>query len=306
MVKLLAELHGGVVAAESAVGEGSCFTVWLPLRAPEEGTLASAKGAATHRVEPLAGARTALVVEDDLKSADLIRVQLEAEGFEVLHADSAEAALALAVQQPLALITLDIMLPNMDGWEFLSRLKEVPALSRIPVVIISIVADRNKGFALGAAAVMQKPISRQELYESLVDLGLFPASQGRALRVLVVDDDPAAVETIAVHIRGLASTVLRSYGGREAIEAARRELPDLIVLDLIMPEVNGFDVVEALKLHPDTARIPILVVTGMRITDEERARLSGSVTAIMEKADFDRDRFTTEIRRAMAGRQLVA
>ena len=107
----------------------------------------------------------ALVVEDDFKSADLIRVQLEAEGFEVLHAVSAEDALVLAVRQPLSLITLDIMLPGMDGWDFLTRLKQMPLLTRIPVVIISIVADRNKGFALGAAAVMQKPISRQELYE---------------------------------------------------------------------------------------------------------------------------------------------
>ena len=156
------------------------------------------------------------------------------------------------MQQPLSLITLDIMLPNMDGWEFLSRLKQVPALARIPVVIISIVADRNKGFALGAAAVMQKPISRQELYESLVDLGLFPVSQGQTLKVLVVDDDPKAVELIAVRILGLASTVLRAYGGREAIDTARRELPDLIVLDLMMPDVNGFDVVEALKLNIPT------------------------------------------------------
>ena len=129
-------------------------------------TSVKAPAAPSHRGAP--GARTALVVEDDFKSADLIRVQLEAEGFKVLHAASAEAALALAVQQPLSLITLDIMLPNMDGWEFLGRIKQVPALARIPVVIISIVADRNKGFALGAAAVMQKPISRQELYESLV------------------------------------------------------------------------------------------------------------------------------------------
>ena len=142
-------------------------------------TLAPAKTPVVPAPEPLPGARTALVVEDDFKSADLIRVQLEAEGFTVLHAASAEAALVLAVQQPLSLITLDIMLPNMDGWEFLSRIKQVPALRRIPVVIISIVADRNKGFALGAAAVMQKPISRQELYESLVDLGLFPARDGQ-------------------------------------------------------------------------------------------------------------------------------
>ena len=119
------------------------------------------------------------------------------------------------------------MLPNMDGWEFLSRIKQVPELRRIPVVIISIVPDRNKGFSLGAAAVMQKPISRQELYESLVDLHLFPLEQNHSLKVLIVDDDPKAVELIAVRIMGLASTVpslRRTRGDRQL----RGELPDLL------------------------------------------------------------------------------
>ena len=218
------------------------------------------------------GTRTALVVEDDLKAAELIGLQLEAEGFQVLHAASAEAALLIVAQQPLSLITLDIMLPNMDGWELLGRLKQVKALKRIPVLIISIVADRNKGFALGAAAVMQKPISRQELYDSLVDLSLFPLSQNQTLKVLVVDDDPKSVELISLNITGLASTILRAYGGREAIDVAQRELPDLIVLDLMMPEVNGFDVVEALHEDPDTTRIPILVVTAKQISAEDRAQ----------------------------------
>jgi CheY-like chemotaxis protein len=206
----------------------------------------------------------------------------------------------------LSLITLDIFLPNMDGWEFLAHIKQVPELSLVPVVIISIVADRTRGFALGAAAVMQKPISRQELYESLVDLGLFPVSQGSSLKILVVDDDPKAVELIAVRILGFASTVLRAYGGREAIDAARRELPDLIVLDLMMPDVSGFDVVEALRLDPATAGIPILVVTAKRITSEDRTKLNGYVSTIMEKSEFNRDRFTAEVRRAMSGRRLVA
>ena len=306
LVKLLVELHGGTVAVESAVGEGTRFTVWLPFRAPEEDALTSAKAPAARVSEAVTGAPTALVVEDDLKSAELIRVQLEAEGFRVLHATSAEAALALAVQQPLALITLDIMLPTMDGWEFLSRLKQVSALSCIPVVIISIVADRNKGFALGAAAVMQKPISRKELYDSLVELGLLPISQGQTLKVLVVDDDPKAVELVAARIQDLASSVVRAYGGGEAIEAARRELPDLIVLDLMMPDVNGFDVVEALRERAETARIPVIVVTAKRITAEDRAKLNGYVATIMEKAEFDRDRFTAEVRRAMSGRHAVS
>jgi CheY-like chemotaxis protein len=306
MVKLLAELHGGAVAVQSAVEEGSCFMVWLPLRAAEqEAAVAAPKAPSSPHVSARPGVATALVVEDDFKSAELVRLQLESEGFKVLHAASAEAALVIALQQPLSLITLDILLPNMDGWELLERIKKVPALTRIPVVIISIVADRNKGFALGAAAIMQKPISRQELYESLVELGLFPVSPGRSLKVLVVDDDPKAVELIAVRILGLASTVLRAYGGQEAIDTARREVPDLIVLDLMMPDVSGFDVVEALRRPPETAGIPILIVTAKELSSEDRNQLNGFVTAIMSKTEFDRDRFKTEVRRAVWGRHVV-
>jgi PAS domain S-box-containing protein len=306
MVKLLAELHGGAVAVASEVGHGSRFTVWLPLRiADEDGHIATRVTTALS-MAAIPGARTALVVENDYKAADLIRVQLEAEGFTVVHAATAEAALTLAVEQPLSLITLDILLPNMDGWELLGRLKQVPELAQIPVLIISIVADRNKGFALGAAAVMQKPISRQELYQSLVSLGLFPLSQGQSLKVLIVDDDPTAVELVAVRMHDLASTVLRAYGGLEAIESAQRELPDLMVLDLMMPHVNGFDVVAALGAHADTARIPILIVTAKQIDAADRMRLTGSVRAIIEKGDFDDNQFAAEVRRAMSGRSVVA
>ncbi|MES2180091.1 MAG: response regulator [Gemmatimonadota bacterium] len=249
------------------------------------------------------GIRTALVIEDDDNSAELIRVQLEAEGFRVLHAASAEAAMLLATQEAISLITLDIMLPNMDGWEFLTHIKKVPALAHIPVVIISIVADRTKGFALGAAAVMQKPLSRKDLTGSLEELGMFPVSNGETLKVLVVDDDARTVELIAAHIEEMQGTVLRAFGGRAAIEIARRECPDLIVLDLMMPEVNGFDVVDALHGDPRTADIPIVVVTGHQISGLDRSRLNGSVASIVEKGQFGRDRFATEVRRATSRRR---
>ena len=300
MVKLLAELHGGSVAVESISGKGSVFTVWLPVRT-------ATMNVSRTRSEPIEigvdrhDAPTALVVEDDPKSAELIQVQLEAHGFNVIHAASAEEALQLIGTQPLQLITLDIMLPNMDGWGFLAKLKKLPELARIPVVIISIVADRSKGFALGAAAVMEKPMSRQELYEALVVLGLFPIVEGSSLKVLIVDDDPKAVELTAVRFTGLASKIYRAYGGVEAIEIATRELPDLIVLDLVMPEVNGFDVVEALREHLDTARIPILVITAQQITPGDRIRLGENAT-LMEKGELDHDRFLAEVGRAMQGR----
>jgi PAS domain S-box-containing protein len=303
MVKLLADLHGGGVAVESEPGVGSCFTVWLPLRTSsvQETAITTAVP-----IEVLPGERLALIVEDDAKAADLIRLQLEAEGFKVMHSPSAEDALAIAAEQPVSLITLDIMLPDMDGWEFLRRIKELPDLQRIPVVIISIVADSDRGAALGASAVMQKPISRQDLYDSLTDLGLLPLSDSEGLKVLVADDDPKDVELIAVRMTDLPVTLLRAYGGQEAIDMAQRELPQLIVLDLMMPDVNGFDVVEALRENGATAHIPVLVVTAKRITDDDRARLNGYVTTILEKSGLNGMRFTSEVRRAMAGRRVGA
>jgi PAS domain S-box-containing protein len=300
MVKRLAELHGGTVAVDSRVGEGSCFMVWLPIRSPERVHLPWINAAAVQNATGAAEERCALVVDDDQRSADIIRVQLEAEGFTVLHAISGEDALRIAAAQPLGLITLDILLPGIDGWEFLARLKAIPATGRIPVVIISVAADRLKGVALGAAAVIQKPVSRQELFEILVDLGLLPITNGTGLKVLVVDDDPQAVELIALRLLGLASIVLREYGGKAAIATARAESPDLIVLDLMMPEVNGFEVIAALHEDPTTIDIPILVVTAKEITSEDRVRLSGYVAAVMDKSQFDAGRFVAEVRRVTA------
>jgi len=278
--------------------------VWLPNRTVTAPVVIMPTPAGLEAIGQ--SSRAALVVEDDEQSANLIRVQLEAEGFTVVLAHSAEAALILAQQQTFSLITLDVLLPNMDGWEFLSQIKALPTLEQIPVVIISMFADRNKGFALGAASVVQKPVSRETFFATLGELGLLERGPTHALSVLVVDDDPNAVELIAVRLEGVATRVTRAFGGRDAIAAVQAERPDLIVLDLMMPEMNGFEVIDALNADPATAGIPVIVVTAKRITVGDRERLSQSVTAIMEKGQFNREHLTREVRRAMSGRHGAA
>jgi CheY-like chemotaxis protein len=305
MVKRLAELHGGAVAMTSEVGRGSCFTVWLPWRpvdAAQPGTVAAGAAAAdaeTQSHRPLATAPLALVVEDDNEAAVLMGLQLEAEGFRVKTVNSAEAALALTGAITPDLITVDIMLPGMDGWDLIARLRDIPTWAAVPVVVVSVVADRHRGFSLGASLVLQKPVGRDALSRGLVRLGLQPGSEAT---VLVIDDDPQAVEILATHLRQSGYVVLRALGGREGIELARRFRPDLIALDLEMPGVNGFDVVEALTSHPATSQIPVVVITAAQLTPAMRQRLNGHIHDVLDKAESDSWRFIGEVRRALARR----
>jgi CheY-like chemotaxis protein len=298
MVKQLAELHGGSVAVASAEGEGSSFVVWLPLRTcAEPAVMARRSARASVHVER----RLALVVDADDQSADLIRLLLEAEGFTVQRAASTPAALEAAPRQTIHLIAVALELAETDGWEFLRHLRNLTNLATVPVVIVAGKEQSNLALLGGAAAVLQKPVSRAELKASLDGLGLHPTSE-RVYTILVVDDDPKAVEVIATFLPAPAYAVVRAYGGAEAINLAERIRPNLILLDLMMPEVSGFEVADALQRNPDTARIPILVVTAKQITPSDRAQLNatpGKIIHIVEKAGFNRAHFVSEVRRAL-------
>jgi PAS domain S-box-containing protein len=298
MVKQLVELHGGTVAVASFEGKGTRVAAWLPVRSaidgPGERSTANALAAAPME-------RFALVIESDERAVDLVRLLLEAEGFTVLNAPNTDIALELAGRQALSLITLDVQLPGLDGWACLQRIRDTVSLAQVPVVIIAGAADKNLPLAGGASAVLQKPISRAQLKSSLARLGLHPAGE-HTYTVLVVDDDPKAVEVIAAFLPAPAYTVVRAYGGLEAIALAKSHHPELILLDLMMPEVNGFDVVSALRSDPATERIPILVVTAKRITGADRETLNfdrGNLINIVQKAGFNRSGFIDEVRRAL-------
>jgi len=219
----------------------------------------------------------------------------------VLRAASAEAALQMAPRQPLGLITLDLQLPGVDGWDLLLRLRENSALARVPVVIFDGLADSKPRLTGGAAAILQKPVSRLELKTALARLGLHPADD-KVRTLLVVDDDPKAVEVIASFLTGSAYSLVRAYGGSEAISLARKLLPELILLDLMMPDVSGFEVVAALRRDPTTARIPVLVITAKQVSEQDRAALllkSDTIIHVVEKSGFDQSRFIAEVRQAL-------
>ena len=208
----------------------------------------------------------------------------------------------MAPQQGLDLMTVDIQLPGIDGWAFLTSIRGNPTLAKVPVVVISGTSQGPPvALAGGAAAVLEKPVSRAALKEALTNLG-FHDAQDQTCTVLVVDDDPKAVEVIAAFLPSPAYATVRAYGGQEAIVLARRMHPDLILLDLMMPEVSGFDVVHLLRSDPGTAGIPILVITAKQVTALDRQALNGDtdhVIHVIEKAGFNRTDFMAEVWRAL-------
>ncbi|WP_104200947.1 response regulator [Cryobacterium sp. Y29] len=247
-----------------------------------------------------------LVIEDDAKGAEVLRLLLEAEGFRVIIARSGEEGLNLAPKQRLSLVTLDIRLPGMDGWGFLIRLHEFSDLAAVPIVIIAGDTDVSLALTHGAAAVLEKPIGRHALQQSLHALGLSPDAR-RTRCVLVADDDPETVDVIARFLTRPDYVVERAFTKEAAIEMAQRLHPDLVLLNLMMEGFSGYEVVLALQNDERTEHIPVLIVSGKPLTKRESAAVDSDPSQpvrVLGTENFNRTSFIAEVKRALQSGEL--
>lgn len=319
LTRRLVELHGGQITVRSTPGEGSTFAVWLPsvpLSAPPAAAVALAPASPVSAAPPSAAvpaptvfaadglAPLVLIVEDDDATATLISAYLEGAGYRTARARNGVEGLERARTLQPRVITLDVMMPEIDGWQFLQEVAHDDALRALPVVVISMANDLKYGWSLGAAAVLPKPIRREELFQALTTLGIMPDPHDPAC-ILVVDDDPKAIQVVGDYLRSLGHQVLTASNGRQGIEVAEHELPDLVVLDLMMPELDGFMVVDRLRENPQTHGIPVIILTAKIVSAQERERLNGYVSAIAEKSDLNRAGFLAEVNRAVRHQEPV-
>ncbi len=299
ITRKLAALMGGAVEVESEYGKGSTFTLRLPAGLKPRAAPAPAPAA---RAVPAAAGDTVLVVDDEPSARDILTRFLTGEGFRVVTVERGEDVLRVAREVRPQAITLDVMMPGMDGWAVLSALKNDPALSAIPVVMLSIVDDKNLGYALGASEYLTKPIDRDRL------LGVLKryCRVTRPGLALVVEDDPPTRELLRRMLEKDGWEVCEAGNGRAALECVAARKPALILLDLMMPEMDGFEFVDTLRQKPEWRSIPVVVITAKDLTPEDRLFLNGSlllsgcVKRVMQKGKFSRDELLREVRTLVA------
>ncbi len=287
------QMMGGDVTVESAVGQGTTFTIRLPATVGDR--LAPPVATTPAEEAPVAVASnggTVLIVDDDAAARELLESFFRKEGFAVVSASSGPDGLRLARELRPAVITLDVMMPGMDGWAVLTQLKADPALADTPVIMVTIVDDRNLGYALGATDYLTKPVDR----ERLAALARKYRRPGSRDRVLIVEDDASTRAMLRKTLERDGWEVAEAENGRLGLEEVGRRRPALILLDLMMPEMDGFAFVTELRATEEGRRLPIVVLTAKDVTPEERRRLTGSVEVILQKGAASRETLLAEIR----------
>ncbi|PKP33430.1 MAG: hypothetical protein CVT99_00305 [Bacteroidetes bacterium HGW-Bacteroidetes-16] len=291
IVKNLVNALHGEITVTSTPGEGSVFTVSLPLKwkgNPEKGDLQW-----MHPDIPSDTRKTILVVDDDPKIVRQISDSLKESGYHIIATTSGIEALRLAQKHKPIAITLDIVMPDLDGWEVLQQLKTNPETTNIPVIIISISDEKQTGIALGAVGYITKPVNRQLL---LREIKKWTAS---ASSIMIVDDNPIDREQIAGLLRLEQIDVLQAESGVQCLEMLQYQRPDLLVLDLMMPEMDGFQVLNEIRSRPETSDLPIIVVTAKDLTEKDKKLLSGKVSLVLTKSAVALPQIYDEIKRIL-------
>ena len=290
------EAMGGTLTATSTPQRGSTFTARFPAR-PMPVRTSDSSALPLAALPPLPeGAKSVLVIDDDPNTRDLMVRFLQKEGFSVQTAADGQQGLLMAKQLRPALITLDVMLREVDGWSVLSTLKGDPVLAEIPVMMITMTEQHDKGFALGAAEFLTKPVDFPRLAGLLREYCPSPGDRP----VLVVEDDEITRHLLRRNLEKEGHAVAVAPNGHAALEFIRLRLPALILLDLMMPEMDGFAFVQAVRERKDMRDVPIIVLTAKTITEEDKARLTGCVTGILQKQTLSPESLQNELRAALA------
>ncbi len=300
----LCHMMGGSIEVASVIEQGTTFTVRLPARADDPST--TEEPAAVGLTPPEAGVEpaevssdrndTVLVVDDDPNVLDLMRRILAKEGFDVVTANGGHEGLRLAREYNPSVITLDVLMPDYDGWSVLRDAKSDPQLAAIPIIMMTIVDEKKKGFSLGASDYLAKPLDRKHLSAVLAKY-----RNGRPkLKVLTVEDDETTRQLVARTLKGEDWEVFEAENGRVGLERLAEVSPDLILLDLMMPEMDGFEFLAEMRQNPDYKDIPVVVVTAADLTEDDHRRLNGGVEHVLQKTDFDRDALLSELCQSVA------
>jgi PAS domain S-box-containing protein len=294
--KRFCEMMGGAIAVESKLGEGTAFTARFAADVAQTAPPVDETAASPIGEHLLADLPAVLVIDDDPSARDVMARFLASEGVRPVTASSGEQGLRLAAEIHPKVIFLDVMMPGMDGWAVLTALKNDPKLTDIPVVMVSMVNEKEMGYLLGAAEYLTKPIERDRLTSVVKKY----SPRGSASQVLIAEDDEATRQVLRRTLSKQGWKVAEAENGRVALERMTEQTPELILLDLMMPEMDGFEFLAELLQHPQWQSIPVVVLTSKDLTAEERNRLTGKVERVLQKGAYSRDALLREVKKVVA------